>query len=333
MYRMAWPSLALQSQGHTDIVVSYTDEAAVSSELRADEFDVVVIQRPLRDQMHEHVKAMQAAGVAVVVDIDDDFSCIPPANVNYNYFHPKYSPQSNFNYLNATCRIADLVTVTTPALARRYGGHGRVAILPNYVPEWYLKIEPTPSYRLTMGWSGTIETHPHDLESTVFSVGQVVRETNIGFRVIGTGTGVQERLGLRDKPEVTGWVDIQGPYQLEMAKLDLGIVPLHSCAFNDAKSWLKGLEFAAVGTPFVASDTPEYQSLAALGAGMIARSKRDWVKKLRLLIEDEAIRTRLAKESKEAAAQLTIEKNCWKWLEAWEGAKKRRGKLHKAVMS
>ena len=61
-----------------------------------------------------------------------------------------------------------------------------------------------------------------------------------------------------------------GGYTSSVAELGVGLVPLLDSAFNRAKSWLKGLEYAALGVPFVASPTPEYVKLAGLGAGLLA---------------------------------------------------------------
>lgn len=315
-YRMYWPAKALIEQGF-DITVLEPDDAG---EEVASEYDVIVIQRPLRYLMHEHVKRMQANGIAVVVDIDDDFSCIHPRNVNYTAFHPAYNKASNWNHLAATMRIADMVTVTTPALAKRYGGHGRVSILPNYVPNWYLGIAVSPNEQTTIGWSGSTETHPDDLEVTRDAVQQVINNTGAKFRAVGTGRGVAKALRLREEPEATGWREIDGDYQRAVASLDVGMVPLDKSAFNEGKSWLKGLEFASLGVPFVASSTYPYRSLNALGAGQIAVNHREWRNKLQNLVEDESARKELAEQGRKVAAELTYENKAWRWAETWEQA-------------
>lgn len=68
------------------------------------------------------------------------------------------------------------------------------------------------------------------------------------------------------------------------AKIDLGIVPLEDTMFNAAKSCLKGMEWAAQGIPFVASDLPEYEWL---GVGLLAKSFRDWTRCLSRMLDPE----------------------------------------------
>jgi spore maturation protein CgeB len=58
--------------------------------------------------------------------------------------------------------------------------------------------------------------------------------------------------------------------------IDIGIVPLSSIPFNNAKSFIKGLEYAGSGVPFISSPSPEYEYLASKGVGRIARSAEEW---------------------------------------------------------
>lgn len=60
------------------------------------------------------------------------------------------------------------------------------------------------------------------------------------------------------------------------ANFDIGIVPLNDIPFNRAKSFIKGLEYAAAGIPFVASNLPEYKYLADAGVGRVASLREEW---------------------------------------------------------
>jgi hypothetical protein len=57
---------------------------------------------------------------------------------------------------------------------------------------------------------------------------------------------------------------------------DVGIAPLSAVPFNQAKSAIKGLEYAAAGIPFVASPLDAYRALHAEGIGLLARKRRHW---------------------------------------------------------
>jgi spore maturation protein CgeB len=67
--------------------------------------------------------------------------------------------------------------------------------------------------------------------------------------------------------------------------MDIGIVPLNKLPFNEAKSNLKGLEYAMSGIPFVSYGSKEYQKLESEGAGNTARKPKDWIKHMERLID------------------------------------------------
>ena len=53
-------------------------------------------------------------------------------------------------------------------------------------------------------------------------------------------------------------------------------MPLSRNDFNEAKSCLKGLEYAAAGIPFIATPTGEYRWLAEQGVGRLAETPEEW---------------------------------------------------------
>lgn len=279
--------------------------------------DVAVFQRPLRGQALELIESLQRAGTAVVVELDDDLRHVHPDNHAYKAM---MGGVDDMHWCNVewAAEIADLVTVTTPALAERYGSHGRVAVLPNYVPEILLEIEVEREERQVVGWTGTTAVHPDDLVQTYGGVAAACEEAGAVFRVVGDATDANEMLGLRIV-EQTGMVE-QELFHAEVARFDAGVVPLSLSKFNAAKSWLKGLEYAALGIPFVASPTPEYQRLREMGIGHLAGpSWAEW---------REGVLSSLTPHAREAAKRgrevvrehLTFEGNAHLWPEAWERA-------------
>jgi len=310
--------------------------------------DVVVLQRPLTRTLLDVVKFLQAAGKAVVIEVDDDFRTIDPANVAFRTVHPKHSPERNWTYLAEACQLADMVTVTTPALAARYGAHGRVRVIPNMVPSSYLHILTDPHDTLRVGWTGTIDTHPRDLQVTRGAVARTLRRHDLTFHLVGSGryrprdpvTGLElvddtgaplelvddrlvAALGLADGQTFAhtgGWLPLE-KYPKAVAELDIGVVPLDDTAFNEAKSHLKGLEFAAVGRPFIATPTGPYRQLAAAGIGLLADRPRQWETHLTRLIRDEDYRLELGEQNRRAvAAGYVIENNLDRWADAWDAS-------------
>jgi glycosyltransferase involved in cell wall biosynthesis len=340
-YRVIWPGEALQQFGYdVDIVLPADPRSSIGAQLdlvaglatkrkhlhsltAVPDCDVMVIQRPLERLQVEAIPHLQAAGVAVVVELDDDFSCIEPDNLAFWAANPKRSPERNFLHLQRACALADWVTVTTPALAERYARHGRVSVLPNCVPASYLAIQRNYAEPMRIGWSGSTDTHPNDLQVTRGAVAAAVAEVGGKFHVVGDGKLVGHNLGLPQVAHTGGFLHLSR-YPEGMAMIDVGIVPLVDTAFNRAKSWLKGLEFAAVGTPFVATPTPEYVRLNGLGAGVLAARPRDWRSHLVRLATDRGFHAEQAAAGRRVAARHTVENNAGRWWDAWRQALEQR---------
>lgn len=291
--------------------------------------DVVVFQRPMDWRMPALIEALQRKGVAVVVELDDDLSALDPHHVSYPLMHPRLNPLGNWQILKQCCRRADVVTVSTPSLAARYAAPGKAIVIPNYVEARLLDFEVEQRY--DFGWTGIVASHPHDLQVMGTGPRDLVRDGS-SFRVVGDGNGVAEVLGL-DSPDVdvTGWLDLDDYYRAA-AELRVGVVPLADSVFNRGKSWLKGLEFAALGVPFVASPTDQYAALQSYGAGLLISKPKYWRRFVRSLLDDDANRADLAQHAREGVrAELTIERQGWRWAEAWETALVRRSSAKAAA--
>lgn len=343
--RIIWPAEALIAQG-ADIVIG--DRHKPDDPIWHEGADVVVLQRPmLRRYVEPHlddngvpepavIDLLKADGMKVVVDIDDDFTALNRKNAVWERTHPSVSPDCNWQHLSTACKMADLVTVTTPALARRYGGHGRVAVIPNHIPESYLKIErPTRRVpilgnfgrivgyreddRRVVGWSGAVATHPDDLQVTRGGVCKALQQTGASFYMVGPPDGVQANLGLSEPVVASGWIDLDR-YPYEMAKIDVGIVPLEDTAFNRAKSWLKMMELAALGVVPVGSPTLPNLEFANRYRLPIAYKPRDWERWVRRLVVDDALRIEMSQAGREAMREETIEANAYRWWDVWESA-------------
>lgn len=310
----------------TDIAVSAEQDLKTGlttvTEIDSD-VDLIVIQRPLDNAFTSMIRQARRQGIATIVELDDDFDHIHPSNIAYKGMHS--SPVHGPKWVHAAAQEADLVTVSTPAL-ERYARHGRSEILRNCVPESVFDL--TPSYersgdgKMRVGWTGTVQTHPTDLQETKGHVAQVLLQNDLSLHIVGDGVAVLRTLGLPSNTDMTatGWVDIDRYYS-EIGNMDFGIVPLDLTPFNQAKSALKGLEMAALGVPFVATATREYQRLNIHGVGKLANSAGEWRKHIQRWIDRPTERLTNAKQYRETVYnEMTYERNAQSWISAWEKA-------------
>jgi hypothetical protein len=122
-----------------------------------------------------------------------------------------------------------------------------------------------------------------------------------------------------DPDKITGYTGARPEYYGNLfMPMDIGIVPLQPSPFNEAKSNLKGLEYALSGVPFVASNTQEYRDLADAGAGRVAKNNKEWLKNLKQLLDPEVREFEREKNYKTVAEKYNIFTVKYKWSEAIE---------------
>lgn len=356
-YRVVWPGLAVdrtESDFEVTIVppgdkssglVLWRDEDGEVAKVTAPETDLVVLQRVGLKHVMDAIPHIRAQGIAVIVDVDDDLSYIDPANPAWVYMHPKPTlamepperreqfiaearkrlmqpevfyrmynekrPRHSWKNVEESCRRATMTTVSTQALVRSYG-RGNARVVHNYVPRAMLNVPHIDN--TVIGWGGSTHSHPGDLRAMTGGIPQ-----GASFMVVGDGTGADRDLGLSNEVSMTGAIDFD-VWPSAITQIGIGVAPLLDTRFNRAKSWLKPLEYSAVGVPWVASPRPEYVSLQKLGAGFIADRPREWQRILRRLIEDEALRREQSEAARELARQMTIEEHAWRWAEVWRDA-------------
>jgi hypothetical protein len=338
-YRLAFPAAAAAALGADVRLVMPSDRVGIGGEVDTrtgrlvnlkypPDADVVVFQRVAMTTLAQAIPQLRAAGVAVVVDMDDDLTKIDPNNPAFHGFQVKTgSPLHNWRNAHQACLDATLVTVSAPALLRVYAPHGRGVVLENRVPAAYLDVPHIDS--AAIGWAGSIHSHPVDLLPLGPAVQRLVRE---GVEYWGVGPdyrlqrgdgGLARALGV-DEAETVGDVGF-ADWSRAVATLGVGFAPLADTDFNAAKSWLKPLEYMACGVPFIASPRAEYVRLVAqTGVGVMAKDPRDWYRLGRRAAADQAWRVEQSAAGRAAVLEhdLTYEASAWRWLEAWEHALK-----------
>jgi hypothetical protein len=331
-YRLIWPANVLQKQG-VDIAIlppkkdsgfmvkvqeNEDGTQSLLSTVIPEDADVIVLQRPGHPLQPQLIQMLRSNKIAVVVDMDDDMSSIHPDNIAFHTYRPGSQSPLSWRWAMESCKVASLVTTSTKSLLRVYAKHGRGAVLDNYVPEAYLGYDKQDSG--AFGWAGTTKSHPNDLQTTVPAVQRLISD-GYRFKVVGGKSKVKQCLRLRDDPDVTGSIPLDRWTRVIGEELDVGMVPLAPTSFNTSKSRLKGIEYMAVGVPWVASPREEYRKLhRESGCGLLADNPKDWYSKLKLLMDDDVMRKEQAEAGREYMQTQTYQANAWRWLEAWTRA-------------
>src|SRR4030095_4200386 len=201
-YRLRAPAEALRAVG-VDVTIAdginadavkYPDGRTVVEEIHTDA-DLIIIQRPLDQAMTAVLEQAQRQGIAVAIELDDDFSSVHKFNVAHDAIQGgKFSGN---HWVEKACSLADHVTVSTPQLTK-YARHGRYSILRNCVPDSIFGFAPESRNfaQPRIGWTGSVQTHPDDLQQTKGAVSDVLKANGLNFTVIGDGKFVATHLQL-----------------------------------------------------------------------------------------------------------------------------------------
>lgn len=330
-YRMIWPAEACFNTGFKvrvfapdkkaglDVKVEDTATGPLLTSVKLpDDCEALVLQRPANVLHPQLVKMVRSAGIAVIVDMDDDMSAIHPNNDAFHHYRNSTNNGMNWKFAAEACKEATLVTTSTAALQKVYAKHGRGRVLDNYVPEAYLSYDKPPAEKF--GWAGTTASHPDDLQVTGRAVHDLMALGH-RFSVIGAKSKVREVLRLPSEPEYTGVVDPLDWARFIAENLDVGMAPLAASSFNRSKSRLKVIEMMSVGVPWVSSPREEYRRIhRESGCGFLADTSKQWFTLLKQLIDNESLRCEQADAGRAYMKGQTYQANAWRWAEAWTDA-------------
>lgn len=268
--------------------------------------DVLFMQRYMFENVARILRASKGTGQVVINDVDDWYWGLRPSNSAFLLSHPKFNEEENVNHYSSIVGNSTAVTVSTPYLLERLRSKvkGDLVLQTNYVDLSRFKPRQHTDGLPLIGWVGSTAHRSGDLEILKGILPPLHRE-GYGFHHSGHLEG---RRSFRDATGVlASTLPLVAPSLYpESFVFDIGIVPLCDTPFNEAKSYIKGLEYAASGIPFVASDVGEYRRLHdEFGLGRIAKNGKDWRRHIKQL-SDPAIRAEEAARNLELVRQFDI---------------------------
>lgn len=249
---------------------------------------------------------------AMVWETDDDLWSVDPVNKRAaRVFTPDMLKGLEF-----CVRSARLVTVTNDHLAERMGRFNpNIAVVPNMIDAALPKMQRVRRDNLTIGWAGG-DSHARDLAKIIRPLHRIVRETDVHVHTIGQDFSKTLRLPA-DRHRHTGW-ELKLIKYYSTLDFDIGLAPLEDTTFTRSKSYIKALEYGALGIPVIASDVGPYREYVEDGiTGFLVRSESEWIDRMRLLIADPELRESMGVAAREKAVRHTIEAGWQKWEAAY----------------
>lgn len=247
-------------------------------------WDIIVFKLLMQREVLEYMPRAKELGQKIVVDVDDWFDGLSPSNRAYEATDPQKNPNNNREVYSEIIMRADAVITSTPFLYEYYSAkRSNVYMVRNGIDiERWKPRKITQNHRIKIGWVGATPWRSNDLEELSTFMGPYLQSRRMMFHHSGhTGNGAPtaaSQLNIPSNLAKTMPLVPIGSYPKLFEPIDIGIVPLSNVKFNHAKSFIKGLEYAAAGVPFVSSYSPEYEYLAKEGEiGRVAYTDDDWV--------------------------------------------------------
>lgn len=284
--------------------------------------DVVILKLLMHKDTSEYIKKARALGQTIIIDTDDHFENLPPDNLAFRTTDPKANPDNNRNFMIKSYSEVDGIIASTDFLYNRMIKYNNnVKLVENSLfPEHFIKRYDTAKDKPVIGWIGMMLWRVEDIRDMAGIIGPFIESNDL--MVHHTGAVNDNPMWFAEainiSPERLTTLPPAPPlaYPKLLMPIDIGIVPLTNNTFNEAKSYLKGLEYAFTNIPFIATRTVEYEKLASSGVGFTADKPKEWIKHLNFLL-DQDNRRKSAEQAYEIAMKShNTHIHVYKWLDA-----------------
>jgi glycosyltransferase involved in cell wall biosynthesis len=277
------------------------------------------------------MRQIAAAGKPMVFDLDDWIHGVPL----YNPCHVGVAKENQPALLEEILGLVDVLTVSTPYLGKLYAPMAkRVEVLPNCLtPELWEPpaVSPFGAHdTVNIGWAGS-NTHYDDVKLIEPALADLMRRRkDVCFFRYGAGgpdarrgpTGewiASELLGKLPQERLFGmaWEPYTHHLRKLLAPLDIGLAPLvHDNDFNRAKSFVKWLEYSAMGIPTIATHVDPYAEAAGHVVLVRDNSLAGWSRALEWLVKDAESRRSIGAAARaHVMAHHTIDAHIGKWAD------------------
>lgn len=304
--------------------------------------EIVVFHRPQDEQRLKLAKLLKSQGKKIVFDNDDTVK--DDGGFKFNEYMDKERLEKGLKKLDKQTddfiKIADLVTCSTTFLADEYRKlNENVIVLPNCIDPFYfdeplrndtdvVRIGVTGSVGITSDvevLKPIIEHYQHDkrVRLVLFSL-PPAKHDKITRELYSEEYKFWDSVDIEWQP----FVMAEDYYTtLNELKLDMVIIPRADTYFNRCKSNLKFLENSMLEIPTIAQsfptgDSPYEQNPEDKNYLLLAGNQEEWIVQIEKLINDKELRREMGRKAKEYVEEnYSIEKNAYKWRDAYKTIK------------
>jgi len=250
----------------------------------------------------------------LVYDIDDDVWNFRKGLHQYEY----WQDEELLRNVQSSIACADLVTTPSPVLANIVAKlNPNVVVLPNYVPMSLLLSSPLRPQNFTVGYQGG-DTHKFDVAAVGLHLLKFLARNTDAYMAVWGASSYDDGL-FPGRVKLHPWNRSVKDYYASLS-MSVGLAPLERNPFNDAKSAVKAVEYAALGVPCIATDSLTYEGTVEHGAtGYLLSNRADWCQTLEGLKQEPMVLAAMGQAAWRRAQGWTTERNAWRWESAYRG--------------
>ncbi len=243
--------------------------------------DAVILQRPETKIMAQFAKDFRAEGKIVVVESDDDISCVPSSSPVFRLYKEE-EHRNRVKYFNECVQSAHYVHVSTPQL--KYGNKSVVF----YNAINLKKYQQGLPKQQTIEWHGS-PTHLDSLELIKPVIAELTHN-GIKVRLISSIKWLESLFDPHPNLELRDYVQ-EEIYYIMPSQAKIFLAPLPNNKFNRAKSELKCIQAGAWKVPSISSPVSPFLRFNDLsnGGNVIVKKERPryWLNAIYDLLGDD----------------------------------------------
>ncbi len=270
--------------------------------------DVVIVQRNLlTPEIWEACDYWRGLGKTLVADLDDDYPHLTPQNPAYPFWiedmlgMEEQTGRTPIETIREGFRHVDALVSPNRKILETWEDTVPGYWLPNYAyGEWYknIKQKPTPQddEDIIIGWGGSVSHWDGWWFSGLVQAMQAITEKypRVKWKLCGNDARVKQLFA--DSLPADRWIHQPGvpPDQWPqiVSTFDIGVAPLcgpgakQSESYDQHRSWLKALEYALTGVPWVGSKGGVYDELEGKTCGICVENTTEaWQSGLEKVID------------------------------------------------
>jgi glycosyltransferase involved in cell wall biosynthesis len=313
---VAVPTILRAYQGNRGLIINPKEYAG--------DLNVIIMKLWMWHEYEEYITRAKEMGQTVIADLDDWFDGLPTTNIAFETTHPKADALWNRNHMISSYRHMNGLITSTKFLNDYYKSSNQnvIQVDNSLDPSAFIRRVDVAGNKPVVGWAGMMLWRQHDIQQLQGWLGDFLEKYDLNFYQAGVSYDNPKQLAEVAKINPDRFFGVPGcsakNYGNILLPIDIGIVPLEKVSFNEAKSSLKGMEYAMTGIPFVATDTEEYKRLNSDGAGSLARRNRDWSRELEKLLDPNVRKEQAERGYKTVMEKYNINVVVNKWIDTIE---------------